>query len=55
MHMCGGDYYFGHRDIDRDSQRIKLGTIAWDGSAPAEGRWEGENLFLGHAKCTLIN
>jgi len=27
-HVCGGDYYFGPRNIDRDSQRIKLGTVA---------------------------
>jgi hypothetical protein len=50
-HVCGGYYYFG----PRDSQRIKLGIVAWDESATAEGRWEGGNPSLGHAKCTLIN
>jgi hypothetical protein len=53
--VCGGDYYFGPRDIHRDLQRIKLGTVAWDGSTLAEGCWEYRNLSLGHAKCTLIN
>jgi hypothetical protein len=53
-HVCRGDYYFGPRNIDRDLQRIKLGTVAWDGSAPTEGRWEGGNPSLSHAKCTLI-
>jgi hypothetical protein len=53
--VCGGDYYFGPRDIHRDSQRLKLGTVTWDGSAPAEELWEGGNPSLGHAKCTLIN
>lgn len=52
---CGGDYYFGPRDIHRDSQRFNLSTIAWDGSAPVEVHWERGNLSLGHAKCTLIN
>jgi len=52
--VCGGDY-FGPRDIDRDSQRIKLGTATWDGSAPAKERWEYGNPSLGHTKCTLIN
>jgi hypothetical protein len=33
----------------------KLGTVAWDGSAPAEERWECGNPSLGHAKCTSIN
>jgi hypothetical protein len=27
--MCGRDYYFGSRDIHKDSQRLKLGTVAW--------------------------
>jgi hypothetical protein len=27
--VCGGDYYFGPRDIHRDSQILKLGTVAW--------------------------
>jgi len=39
--VCGGDYYFGPRDIHRDSQMFKLGIVAWDGSAPGEGSWEG--------------
>jgi len=52
--VCGWDY-FGPRDIDRDSQRIKLGTVAWDGSAPAEEHWECGNPSLSHAKCTLIS
>jgi hypothetical protein len=33
----------------------KLGTVAWDGSAPAEEHWECGNPSLGHAKCTSIN
>jgi hypothetical protein len=52
--VCGR-HYFGPRDIDGNSHRIKLGTVAWDGSAPAEERWEGGNPSLCHAKCTLIN
>jgi hypothetical protein len=28
-HVCGGDYYFGPRDIDRVSQGIKLSIVAW--------------------------
>jgi hypothetical protein len=35
-------------------REFKLGTITWDGSAPTEERWEGDNPSLGHAKCTLI-
>jgi hypothetical protein len=53
-HVCGEDY-FGPRDINRDSQRIKLGTATWDGGTPAEERWEYSNSSLGHTKCTLIN
>jgi hypothetical protein len=44
--------------IRRDSQRfaeIKLGTVAWDGSAPAEELSESGNPSLCQAKCTLIN
>ena len=33
----------------------ELGTIAWDGSATAEGHWEGDNPSICHAKCTSIN
>jgi hypothetical protein len=34
---------------------VKLDSVAWNGSAPAEERWEGINPSLGHVKCTLIN
>jgi hypothetical protein len=27
--VCGGDYYFGPRDIHRDSQRLNLDIVAW--------------------------
>jgi hypothetical protein len=33
-HVCGGDYYFGPRDIHRDSQRLKLGTVVWMKAQP---------------------
>jgi len=33
-HMCGGDYYFGPRDSDRKSQRIKLSIVAWMEAQP---------------------
>jgi hypothetical protein len=32
--VCGGDYYFGLRDIHKDSQRLKLGTVAWMEAQP---------------------
>jgi hypothetical protein len=32
--VCGEDYYFGPRDIYRDSQRLKLGTVAWMEAQP---------------------
>jgi hypothetical protein len=31
---CEGDYYFGSRDIHRDSQRLKLDTNAWMEAQP---------------------
>jgi len=38
-HVCGGDYYFGPRDIHRDLQ--SLSSVPLDGSATAEGLREG--------------
>jgi hypothetical protein len=32
--LCGGDYYFGPSDIHRDSQRLKLDTVAWMEAQP---------------------
>jgi hypothetical protein len=32
--VCGGDYYFGPRDIHRDSHRLKLSTVAWMEAQP---------------------
>jgi hypothetical protein len=28
-HVCGGDYYFGPRNIYRGLQKIKLSTVNW--------------------------
>jgi hypothetical protein len=32
--VCGEDYYFGPRDIHKDSQRLKHGTVAWMKAQP---------------------
>jgi hypothetical protein len=32
--VCGGDYYFGSRDIHRDSQRLKFDTVTWMEAQP---------------------
>jgi hypothetical protein len=32
--MFGRNYYFGLRDIHRDSQRLKLGIVAWMEAQP---------------------